>query len=141
MRSLGFNLLSAATFALLAAALCWALGIAGTGAYLVLGVFLGMAPSWPYRRRPPGPDVTPALRVDPTGTIAYLKVREGRHDRTVADVPQVNADFDAAGNLLGVEFVVWPLDDRPAVPQAWPPYGGYGEDEDEDDNEGEEWKQ
>lgn len=71
---------------------------------------------------------SPALQVDPTGMIAYLTVREGRHHKTVADLEDVNADFDAEGNLLGVEFVVWPLDGRPAVPQAWPPYDGYGND-------------
>lgn len=73
----------------------------------------------------------PALQVDPTGIIAYLTVREGQHHKTVADLPQVNADFDAGGNLLGVEFVVWPLDGRPAIPQAWPPVEGQDDNEDE----------
>ncbi|HUU59203.1 MAG TPA: DUF2283 domain-containing protein [Phycisphaerae bacterium] len=80
---------------------------------------------------------SPALDVDPTGVIAYLTVREGRHHKTVADLPCVNADFDAEGNLLGVEFVVWPLDGRPAVPQAWPPVVG-DEDNDNEDEKGSE---
>lgn len=137
------NLLSSFVFVVFAALLCAALGITGVGAYLIMGLVLGMAPSWPYRRQPVGPDVRPALVVDPTGEVAYLRVREGQHARTVADIPCVNVDLDAEGNLLGVEFVSWPLGDQPAVPQAWPPYEGYGEDSysnEDEDNEGEEWK-
>lgn len=70
----------------------------------------------------------PALDVDATGEIAYLTVREGRRHYGVEELPSVNADFDAEGNLLGIEFEVWPLDGRPAVPQAWPPVEGMEDD-------------
>lgn len=121
-------------------------GLQGLWIAFVMGFALGLAPRWPVRvlEVPVLTPGGPALRVDPTGMIAYLTVRAGRHDHTVAEIPSVNADFDLEGNLLGLEFEVWPIDDRPAVPQAWPPYDGYDkadDDNDEDENtEGEGWK-
>lgn len=55
--------------------------------------------------------------VDPRGDIAYLKVREGPVERTVADA-MVNVDFDKAGLVVGVEFEAWPPRDGAAVAAA-----------------------
>lgn len=133
----------------------WALRIDPVGIGFWGGVGAGFALGC-FREERDAPASAPvgqssALEVDPTGEIAYLRVQRGRHGYTVAEIPCVNADFDKDGNLLGIEFEVWPLDDRPAVPQAWPPYEGYDEAQDrrqerrqerdnDNDNEGEEWK-
>lgn len=55
--------------------------------------------------------------VDARGDIAYLKVRGGPVERTVADA-MVNVDFDKAGRVVGVEFEVWPPRDGAAVAAA-----------------------
>lgn len=127
------NFLSAFALGVLGLAAAQALGLGRFWALFLVGLGMGLAPRWSAKQ--PEPD--PALVVDPTGEIAYLRVRPGPVERTDADVPQVNVDYDREGRLVGVEFVVWPTrDGQPAVPEKWPPHERY-----EDDDEGEEWKQ
>ncbi len=58
-------------------------------------------------------DVVPRLIVDPSNKIAYLRVTGHPHHRTYADVPAVvNIDVDVEGEILGFEFMTWPLLDK-----------------------------
>jgi uncharacterized protein YuzE len=49
--------------------------------------------------------VKPQLEIDDVGLAAYVRIREGRVADTVEYTSYLFADYDASGNLLGVEIL------------------------------------
>jgi len=49
------------------------------------------------------------MDVDPSGESAYLRLRRERVATTVVDVPGVNVDLTKDGEIIGVEFLTWPV--------------------------------